>query len=232
MELLSARPKALLAAVALVAALAGAAGAGAGATQAFSDVGATHPFRAEIEQFADAGISSGYPDGTFRPGTPVSRQAMAAFLTRGLPSVMVAWDDALGPFGAPDGLRPLVARSATLPWGEGATQHVIVRGTVDWKVDRTLAQACSTQANGSCGFQLSIRSGGEVRATSNTRITGDWDGGTAVVEAVFAVPDGGDFAPALYFQASGDVLDDSVLVHQAQLTTETVPFVLPDGLPL
>ncbi len=48
----------------------------------FSDVGASHPFFTEIEWLASTGITGGFPDGTFRPGGEVSRQAMAAFLYR------------------------------------------------------------------------------------------------------------------------------------------------------
>lgn len=48
----------------------------------FTDVPVGHPFCAEIAWAADAGITEGYPDGTFRPSRPVSRQAMAAFLYR------------------------------------------------------------------------------------------------------------------------------------------------------
>ncbi|MCC5950974.1 MAG: S-layer homology domain-containing protein [Acidimicrobiia bacterium] len=48
----------------------------------FTDVGADHPFVAEIGWMAESGIASGYADGTFLPGAPVSRQAMAAFLAR------------------------------------------------------------------------------------------------------------------------------------------------------
>jgi DNA-binding beta-propeller fold protein YncE len=51
-------------------------------TASFSDVGLSHPFFAEVEWMAAEGISEGYADGTFRPGAPVSRQAMAAFLHR------------------------------------------------------------------------------------------------------------------------------------------------------
>jgi hypothetical protein len=54
----------------------------AGGPQTFSDVNASHPFYDEIEWLADTGITSGYPDGTFRPGAPVTRQAMAAYLER------------------------------------------------------------------------------------------------------------------------------------------------------
>jgi hypothetical protein len=49
-------------------------------TPSFSDVGTGNLFFTEIEWMADAGISSGYVDGTWRPGVNVSRQAMARFL--------------------------------------------------------------------------------------------------------------------------------------------------------
>ena len=59
---------------------------GVGATpctgDAFADVPAEHPFCAEIAWLADAGITTGYPDGDFRPGIAVTREAMAAFLYR------------------------------------------------------------------------------------------------------------------------------------------------------
>jgi hypothetical protein len=48
----------------------------------FSDVRASHPFYDEIRWAAENGIVGGYPDGTFRPGGQVTRQAMAAFLYR------------------------------------------------------------------------------------------------------------------------------------------------------
>jgi hypothetical protein len=48
----------------------------------FPDVPRTHPFWRAIEWLVDEGIASGYANGTFRPGTAVSRQAMAAFLRR------------------------------------------------------------------------------------------------------------------------------------------------------
>ncbi len=52
------------------------------AVTAFSDVAAAHPLRANIEWLALQGITTGYSDGTFRPGQPVNRDAMAAFLYR------------------------------------------------------------------------------------------------------------------------------------------------------
>ncbi len=48
----------------------------------FRDVAVTHPFYKEICWLAASTITTGWPDGTFRPGLAVERQAMAAFLYR------------------------------------------------------------------------------------------------------------------------------------------------------
>ena len=48
----------------------------------FTDVAASHPFTAHIAWLADEGITTGYADGAFRPGQPVLREQMAAFLYR------------------------------------------------------------------------------------------------------------------------------------------------------
>ncbi|CAN7189421.1 S-layer homology domain-containing protein [Arthrobacter sp. LjRoot14] len=50
--------------------------------QAFSDVPAGAPFVHEISWLSNSGISTGYPDGSFRPLESVQRDAMAAFLFR------------------------------------------------------------------------------------------------------------------------------------------------------
>jgi hypothetical protein len=47
---------------------------------AFADVGASHPFCADIDWMATNGISEGFQDGTFRPTDVVSRQVAVAFL--------------------------------------------------------------------------------------------------------------------------------------------------------
>ncbi|WP_371212504.1 NPCBM/NEW2 domain-containing protein [Kocuria sp. SM24M-10] len=46
-----------------------------------SDV-ANNQYRTQIQWLADRGITTGWPDGTFRPLSPVNRDAMAAFLYR------------------------------------------------------------------------------------------------------------------------------------------------------
>ncbi len=48
----------------------------------FTDVQANHPFAGAIAWAASMGITTGFADGTFRPATPVTRQAFAAFMHR------------------------------------------------------------------------------------------------------------------------------------------------------
>ncbi|MCC5953242.1 MAG: S-layer homology domain-containing protein [Acidimicrobiia bacterium] len=52
------------------------------ASHTFPDVPDTNPFHDDIDWMADAGITGGFADGTFRPTDNVSRQAMAAFMRR------------------------------------------------------------------------------------------------------------------------------------------------------
>ncbi|WP_235347255.1 S-layer homology domain-containing protein [Arthrobacter sp. SPG23] len=61
---------------------AGAPAYAAPATAPFSDVRPGDAFHREISWAAAAGITNGYGDGTFRPSTPVLREATAAFLYR------------------------------------------------------------------------------------------------------------------------------------------------------
>ena len=79
----------LIAAVALVAASLGAATASmAGRVQAaevfFSDVPEDAWYAPHVAHIARLGITSGYPDGTYRPDQPASRAQMAVFLVRAL----------------------------------------------------------------------------------------------------------------------------------------------------
>jgi hypothetical protein len=53
-----------------------------GGSAPFTDVALSHPFCGEIQWLASTGITTGYPDGTFKPAANVQRMAMAAFLHR------------------------------------------------------------------------------------------------------------------------------------------------------
>ena len=52
------------------------------ASAPFSDVSTSHQFCTEIKWMKDAGISTGFGDGTYRPNLAVTRQAMSAFMAR------------------------------------------------------------------------------------------------------------------------------------------------------
>ncbi len=76
--------KRFIAIASVIAALAGLGGVLAGvaiADHQFPDVPAGSPFHDDIDNFANAGCASGFPDGTFRPQEPVKRQQMARFVT-------------------------------------------------------------------------------------------------------------------------------------------------------
>jgi streptogramin lyase len=51
-------------------------------TASFSDVPIGSTFYAEVEWLVSEGITTGFPGGTYRPGEPVTRQAMSAFMYR------------------------------------------------------------------------------------------------------------------------------------------------------
>lgn len=79
----AARPgtKILLAVAAIGGLLVGAGGA-TWATHDFDDVPTSNPFHDEISWMVDVGITGGFSDGTYRPGSAVTRGSMAAFLQR------------------------------------------------------------------------------------------------------------------------------------------------------
>lgn len=53
-----------------------------GTSSGFGDVPRGHQFAREISWLASTGITTGWPDGTFRPDEPIARDAMAAFMIR------------------------------------------------------------------------------------------------------------------------------------------------------
>jgi pimeloyl-ACP methyl ester carboxylesterase len=63
----------------------------------FSDVPPGHPFVAEITWAAEVGLVQGWPDGSFRPTAPVTRQAAAAFSHRAGAMVEAQWWTLPGP---------------------------------------------------------------------------------------------------------------------------------------
>ena len=129
----------------------------------FTDVPPGHPFEDEIAWMDQYEISTGYEDGTFRPGAPVTRQAMAAFMQR-LASTFFIVESSKDP-----GASAVVGASATCPEGYqalsggqqilGSTKHVVWQAYPDgrdWEVawittDGTAADPSSVSVWALCG---------------------------------------------------------------------------------
>ncbi|OWY63393.1 hypothetical protein B7486_53370, partial [cyanobacterium TDX16] len=78
----------------------------------FADVPLDHPFFLEVEWLAGRGITEGYADGTFRPGSTVTRQAFAAFLQR----FRGATDEPAPPAATFDDVSPTHPFFAAIEW--------------------------------------------------------------------------------------------------------------------
>ncbi|WP_342372098.1 S-layer homology domain-containing protein [Propioniciclava soli] len=100
-------------------------------TPVFVDVATDNPFHAEIAWLASSGIATGWEDGTFRPLTPIARDAMAAFLFR-LHWLIVANtpDDTVSPLGAPADLATTRLATTGTADGPGAVPADVVAADV------------------------------------------------------------------------------------------------------
>ena len=94
--------------------------AGVAVSSGFSDVGPSHPFREAIAWLVSEEITTGYADGTFRPGAPITRQAMSAFLHRFGQSTSTAQDSA---FSDVSGANPFVAAIEWMAFREITTGY-------------------------------------------------------------------------------------------------------------
>lgn len=120
------------------------------AGQRFSDVGSSHPFSEEIDAMATAGITTGYTDGTFRPGQPLTRQAMAAFLVRGLGRV--AHDEHAA---------ELPATNDGVQLGEVTMRAGAASGGGGWVVLTGMVQALVPDSRCPCSIQARLYADGE-----------------------------------------------------------------------
>ena len=108
----------------------------------FGDVDASLWWAAHVERFAGLGVTTGFPDGTFRPFAPVSRAHMAAFLTRafGLPAADDAgFTDIEGSFHS-GAINALAASGITTGYSDGTfrpLQHT-TRAHIAVFIDRAL----------------------------------------------------------------------------------------------
>ncbi|MEO6350399.1 MAG: S-layer homology domain-containing protein [Candidatus Limnocylindrales bacterium] len=132
------------------------------ASHQFSDVPNSNPFHDDIGAVAGAGVAAGFGDGTYHPAEPVTRQAMAAFLHRGLGRVAWAIGDApitssvsvaAGNVYSPDYV-PVRQLTITVPGafnGFSPQQLVHLQGHVEFTSPMSVSQGCP------CTFAARIR---------------------------------------------------------------------------
>jgi S-layer homology domain len=124
--------------VALVAALLGGVVSQALASVSFSDISGS-PFEEEIINVANAGIATGFPDGTFRPHDPVNRQQFAAWTNRG--GGRVASDRfTFGPISGSD--SPLVFTGADMTAGAAGGSGGFVMVTANFAFTSSSPATC------------------------------------------------------------------------------------------
>jgi len=202
--------------------------AGAG-SQTFNDVGPTHPFFDEIEQFAEAGITSGFNDGSYQPGSPVSRQAMAAFMTRGLGQARIASAGTDLGTGNPNvAVNALTMNDVNVPGEAGATQYLWITGNITWRTDGTKAQACDNVTI-VCAFRVEVVVNGTAQNGAIGRIVGDRDGGTITVQSLVTVGTATQQDVVLRITPLANVEAGAIEMDDRQLAVMSVPFRLVQG---
>ena len=172
--------------MAIVAGLVGAGGA-VWASHQYGDVPDSNPFHDQIGAITDSCIATGYGDGGFHPAGSVSRQAMAAFLARGLGRLEVA--DAgvttlpgndLGTITAP---LPLASVSVDIPDLGTCQQYVELIGTATADIPDLLLNACNAQR---CEVYLELYEGATLLGSTLAGFSGNFDADSMTVTA--AVP--------------------------------------------
>jgi hypothetical protein len=194
-----------------------AAGSGALAGGAFTDVPPSHPFSQQIGNIVGAGITTGYEDGTYRPGAPVTRGAMAAFMNRGFGRVgydegTVTTDD--------NNTVVTVAQTAVTA---GATQGG--GGFVQVTAAMTASTGDATQCP--CGVFLSLNDGTTTKGTVTGVISNDdvviASGLTTLsTTAVFAIP--ADATRTYRIRASYLNIDVEDVAFEGHISATYVPF--------
>lgn len=186
----------------------------------FTDVGGGHPFADEIEQVADAGVANGFPDGTYRPSQPVTRQAMAAFLSRTGGSITDV--DGYASSVSQSFFQNLASAPIDLGGDPDSTQYVHVQGTIRFDDSGPLAECQPTCIVAAHIFHSPASQAGP---THYRTITNHQDGNLRweelSVDAVFAVPAGGFQA---FLLRARTVSGSFQLSLDAEVTATVIPF--------
>lgn len=203
------------------------------AGKTFSDVPPSHPFATEIGRVAGACIAGGYDDGTYRPSDPVTRQAMAAFLSRSGTAVF----EGVATFGGDTMTAGSTANeysgwinpatvTVTIPDLPGTCNvPVTITASVDVRIPTTQAGACKT--TGTCLATAKVFNGSSEMANASTfRFTSDAAGGTLNVTEVTSQPDGTSVTYNLKLRSRNVKLGLAV-VEQRAISAVVNPFGTP-----
>lgn len=140
------------------------AGLGGAAYAAFNDVPQSSEFAEHIGNVQEAGIATGFPDGTFRPRNTLNRQQAAAWLDRATGRASLDFADQAGehaPVNPNDPLRTLATIDVTSPADESGSGWVVLQGYVAAATVDPGGQGCP------CAFNVRVRDGnGDVVALS------------------------------------------------------------------
>jgi hypothetical protein len=183
-------------------------------THTFSDVPVDHPFRAEISALAATGIAAGYPDGRYQPLAPVSRQAMAAFLARGLGRAGQAGGSASGP-GTAD------RTVATVAIQHRASGYLVVQAATTATV--TADELCP------CLVETRLVAGSRQSPTTRDELGGEAHAGGSVVGStantwVVPVFGAGSSSVSLVARRANAATGNPTTLFEGSLTAHYVPF--------
>ncbi|SHJ73347.1 S-layer homology domain-containing protein [Desulfofundulus thermosubterraneus] len=107
----------------------------------FKDVAAGAWYAGAVETAAAQGLVGGYPDGTFKPNAPITREELAAMITRAL--AKSGKDTALSEAGVQAQLGRFADAGKIGPWARQAMAVAIKEGIVNGR----LADQCVPKAN-------------------------------------------------------------------------------------
>lgn len=201
----------------------------AGAAADFTDVPASHPFFDEISEVAGACVAGGYADGTYRPADPVTRQAMAAFLSRSFarPLAGVALGDPIITLGAASpGVDSAQVLSVTLTIPDlpgNCTVPVEVRSSLSVYSNDTQANTC--HGSGVCAVTAVIVAGaGEVSSSTVTEsLAGHYERRTLTPSALVVQPDGTTRTYTVRVYAGNIQLNKATINAQRAIWVTTFP---------
>lgn len=203
-------------------------GGAAWASHQFSDVDDDHPFHDEIGMIVDSCVATGFDDGTYRPANSVTRQAMAAFLSRGLGQVEVA-DGAIATLPGNDSgtiTAPLTLTSVDvqIPGAGDCTQYVEVTGRASVDIPGMQLDKCNAVR---CTVWLDVYEGPTLLGTAEGVLSGNFDVDVMTVNAV--VPAGPGTHTYTLAARTWLMKADAGSAHDIRLIAETHPFSTTAG---